>query len=544
MDNKIEQVLKFLRNEPSQHHPTTTKVPGVELKHQRVMANLQHCVLSAKTWVSSASSAASSAASTIFETGSDGGMSPSKWRQVEDWCNSAESLPEDLKLKKTISPLQIEDVGFEDDHDPRLEFQVIQNWRHAAVIQFRAGNYSEAEALLHQVWERSNEKYDTEYYWRDGTTEMLVKSCMEQERWEEAEEVLMHILDEQSRREKTAEAAETRHKLAQVLLAKGDLENAQYHCQQALNTRKREFGETDQTVHDSIQLLLQIFDAKNDEVSAAGYRPLLRPENWNQERTAIEELSWMRAGEASLQIGKEFLEDLLPEEVDWKWEKIRKNIRRRSTGFYGSGYGYTLLHALVEFGQEDTVRCVIEAERRNRLVDVENFVDVKDNEGNTPLHLAANGRLEVLRMLIANGADVNIKANDGRTPLIIATQNRSVEIVRLLIEHGADITAKDELDWTALHHAVFAGAGEVAEFLIESGVDVGIQGASGRTALHCAAVRGREDIVRLLLEKGANAKVKSDEDKTPLDLAERSRNERVARILRSYTQPRRKRVAK
>ena len=536
MDNKIEQLMKSLRNEPFRHRPVTTKLPDLDLKHKRIMDQLDHCVLGAKSFVSNATSSIFSGSS-IFDFDP---MSDSKRREVEDWTrltSPAELLPDDLSLREKISPVvEVEEIGYEDDHDTRLDFQIIQNWRFAAATKFKAEQYPEAEALLRQVWEKSNEKYDTDYYWRDGTMANLLKSCMEQKKWDEAEEVLLQTLDEQMQREKTIEAANTRHKLAEVYLEKGDLDNALYQSQQSLNIRKRELGETDQAVHDSIELLVQIFEAKNDEVSAAGYRPLLRPENWNHESKALEELRWMRAGEVSTRIGVDYLEDLLPEEVEWKWEKIRKNIRRRSTGFCGSGFGYTLLHALVEFGQEDSVRCLIEIERRDRLVDVETFVDVKDNEGNTPLHFAAEGRVEVTRLLIANGAHVNETAKDGRTPLIIATKSRSIEIVQILLDGGADVTAQDDLEWTALHHAIFVGEGEIAEMLIESGANVGLTGASERTPLHCAAVHGREDIVRMLLEKGANIKARSSDDKTPLDLAERNRNERVARILRSYTQ--------
>jgi ankyrin repeat protein len=232
-----------------------------------------------------------------------------------------------------------------------------------------------------------------------------------------------------------------------------------------------------------------------------------------------------------------FLIDMLPSDdaKEERWNQIRKNIRYRSLGFCGSGHGYNLLHAAAEFGQEDTVRYLLNLEEDSRLLlAIDDFVNVTDNDGNTPLHFAAKGRLEVVKLLLVHGADPNIKTKQQKTPLIIATQACSVEIVRLLLDHGANPAATDEQGWAALHHAIFIeGQGEIMELLLETGIDVDSLGRLGRTPLHCAAVRGREDIVLLLLEKGANASIKDGHGESPLDLAERGKKERVVRILRT-----------
>jgi ankyrin repeat protein len=286
-----------------------------------------------------------------------------------------------------------------------------------------------------------------------------------------------------------------------------------------------------------MQLLVQIFEAKQDQVKAAGYKPTLQDEMWKKERNAIERLRPMSAFKASGEIGVNYLVELLPNDADAtkRWKQIKANVYKRSLGFCGSGHGYNLLHAVVEFGQEDTVCCLLEIEEHARLLNLDSFVDVQDHDGNAPLHFAAKGRLEIVRVFLKHGADVNVNANDGRTPLIVAIKSGSLDIVRLLLDNKADITAKDEHGWAALHHAVFEGEGEIIELLLENGADVGIVGASGRTPLHCAAVRGREDIVRLLLEKGANIGVRSNDDKTPQDLAEKNRRDIAARILRCQT---------
>ncbi|UCF17099.1 MAG: ankyrin repeat domain-containing protein, partial [Phycisphaerales bacterium] len=64
-------------------------------------------------------------------------------------------------------------------------------------------------------------------------------------------------------------------------------------------------------------------------------------------------------------------------------------------------------------------------------------VNAKDALGVTPLHRAARkGRLNVVELLIANGADVNAKAA-GQTPLDDAKRRRRSNIVELLRKHGA-----------------------------------------------------------------------------------------------------------
>jgi ankyrin repeat protein len=71
-------------------------------------------------------------------------------------------------------------------------------------------------------------------------------------------------------------------------------------------------------------------------------------------------------------------------------------------------------------------------------------VDVKDNQGNTPLMDAArSGFLDGARLLIAKGAQVNASNSMGETPLIIAVQRRDVPMSRLLLTEGADPAKRD-----------------------------------------------------------------------------------------------------
>ena len=81
----------------------------------------------------------------------------------------------------------------------------------------------------------------------------------------------------------------------------------------------------------------------------------------------------------------------------------------------------------------------------------------KRNDGDTPLHRAGN--LEVVKLLVAQGADVNAKNKDERTPLHEmlwrerGNASNTLEIVKFLVSNGADVNAQERYGYTPLHLA-------------------------------------------------------------------------------------------
>ena len=68
--------------------------------------------------------------------------------------------------------------------------------------------------------------------------------------------------------------------------------------------------------------------------------------------------------------------------------------------------------------------------------------NTQDNEGRTPLHLAAlKGDIGTVKVLISAGADIHALNEEGATPLHLAAKGGHSEVVRILIEAGADATA-------------------------------------------------------------------------------------------------------
>ncbi|MDG2404000.1 MAG: ankyrin repeat domain-containing protein, partial [Paracoccaceae bacterium] len=93
------------------------------------------------------------------------------------------------------------------------------------------------------------------------------------------------------------------------------------------------------------------------------------------------------------------------------------------------------------------------------------------------------------------------------------------ENIIALLAAGADVMARDEDGDTPLHIAVIEGNQEYMEVLLASGADVMAQNENGNTPLHLAAWRDRPENIQALLAAGADATVKNNYGETPLDYA-------------------------
>jgi ankyrin repeat protein len=100
-----------------------------------------------------------------------------------------------------------------------------------------------------------------------------------------------------------------------------------------------------------------------------------------------------------------------------------------------------------------------------------------------------------------DGANVNWKDMSGNTALMRASQNGHVEIVRLLLEKGAQIDTQSNTGFTALMAASFAsGTIECVRLLLEKGANMYIKNKHGKTVKDVAKSKGHADIIQLLDE--------------------------------------------
>ena len=79
------------------------------------------------------------------------------------------------------------------------------------------------------------------------------------------------------------------------------------------------------------------------------------------------------------------------------------------------------------------------------------------------------GKTETVKLLLANGADVNAVDKKGRTALMIAAQEGRTKMVKLLLANGADVNAANTFGKTALSIATRRGDGALVELLKANG---------------------------------------------------------------------------
>ncbi len=179
-------------------------------------------------------------------------------------------------------------------------------------------------------------------------------------------------------------------------------------------------------------------------------------------------------------------------------------------------WGYKLYGVYVEDENAqkmimDLVNKLLQPSEKNHPL-VEDFVHslLVDKYRNTQLFYAVyKGHLEIVKLLLEKGANVNAKDKYGDTPLLRATKQRHLEIVKLLLDKGADVNEKDKYGDTPLLSAVEIDHLEIVKLLLEKGANVNAKNMNGYTPLMRATENGHLEMVKLLLDRGANVNEKN-----------------------------------
>lgn len=177
-----------------------------------------------------------------------------------------------------------------------------------------------------------------------------------------------------------------------------------------------------------------------------------------------------------------------------------------------NGEGRTPLHFAAEKGRSDTLMALLEHGADENAL---------DGRGQAPIHVATDfGHVAIAIALLASGADVNRRWGSAKeSALEMAARKGRVEVLREMIAYGADVNASDSTGYTPLHAAATDNEPGAIDALVEAGANVEALEKESRTPLHHASQWDAPEAIIALLRHGADKNKVDISGLSPLHIA-------------------------
>lgn len=149
-------------------------------------------------------------------------------------------------------------------------------------------------------------------------------------------------------------------------------------------------------------------------------------------------------------------------------------------------------------------------------------INVKNKEGVALLMEACGGcELDKVKFLVENGADVNIKNKHNCTPFMLACQRGYIDIVKFLAENDASIDDTDSNGNNALIRICkkerdLSCNYKILSFLLDNGINVNARNNQGESGLMLACEQGSIKIAKFLVQNDANVDITDNNGNTAL----------------------------
>ncbi|OWR50221.1 serine/threonine-protein phosphatase 6 regulatory ankyrin repeat subunit C [Danaus plexippus plexippus] len=165
------------------------------------------------------------------------------------------------------------------------------------------------------------------------------------------------------------------------------------------------------------------------------------------------------------------------------------------------------------------------------------FINSKARNGRTALHLAAmNGYAHLVKFLIRDhNAMIDVLTLKKQTPLHLAAAFGQIEVCKLLLELGANIDATDELGQKPIHAAAQNNFSEVVQLFLQQHPNLVMATTKdGNTCAHIAAIQGSVKVIEELMKFDRTGVISARNklnESTPLQLAAEGGHADVVRVL-------------
>ncbi len=177
----------------------------------------------------------------------------------------------------------------------------------------------------------------------------------------------------------------------------------------------------------------------------------------------------------------------------------------------------------IAYANDDIMKFVFSAHNgdiatvEEMLINGMNVNAQEKTENMTALMLAANThRVEIVELLLAYKANVNIKDKDGLTAIVYNVYSGNAQIAKLLLNAKAKVNDRNRSGDTILMYAASHGFTDYVKVLLEHKVKINERAKDGSTALKYAIIQEKKEIAQLLLDNNANVHYANNRGYTPL----------------------------
>ncbi|XP_058429134.1 ankyrin repeat and SOCS box protein 3 isoform X1 [Marmota monax] len=208
---------------------------------------------------------------------------------------------------------------------------------------------------------------------------------------------------------------------------------------------------------------------------------------------------------------------------------LRKLLKKGHSIDVADNRGWMPIHEAAYHNSVECLRMLIHADSS------ENYIKTKTFEGFFALHLAASqGHWKIAQILLEAGADPNATTLEETTPLFLAVENGQIDVLRLLLRHGANVNGSHSMcGWNSLHQASFQENAEIIKLLLKKGANKECQDDFGITPLFVAAQYGKLESLNILISSGANVNCQALDKATPLFIAAQEGHTKCVELLLS-----------
>ncbi|XP_050060962.1 ankyrin repeat domain-containing protein 6-like isoform X2 [Aphis gossypii] len=188
--------------------------------------------------------------------------------------------------------------------------------------------------------------------------------------------------------------------------------------------------------------------------------------------------------------------------------------------------GYSAVQIAAAEGHLDVLRLLLRHDAN---------VNLHDNlHGNTALHEASwKGYSKTVALLASSGSDLDRKNYGGSSALHLCCQNGHNQSCRELLLAGCDPDVQNNYGDTPLHTSARYGHAGVLRILISAQCKVSEQNKNGDTVLHIAAAMARKKLTKIILQAKCNTTLKNKQNETARDIAERKNLTDILEILKN-----------